>query len=93
MAVHKSALKRMRQDRVRRMRNRHIKSSLKTMIKRIRVAVEAHDEAKAKEALAQVVPLIDKAVTKGVLHWRNAARNVSRLTKLVNTVQSASDSQ
>jgi len=75
------------------MRNRHIKSSLKTMIKRIRVAVEAHDEAKAKEALAQVVPLIDKAVTKGVLHWRNAARNVSRLTKLVNTVQSASDSR
>ena len=91
MANHKSALKRMRQDRERRMRNRHIKTTLKTMVKRVRVAVHEKDEARAKTELAQVIPVVDKAVSKGVLHWRNGARKVSRLTRLVNTLQSGSD--
>ena len=86
MAVHKSAEKRMRQNETRRMRNRHVKTGIKTMIKRVRQAVQAKDKAKAQAALAQVTPLVDKAVNKGVIHWRNGARKISRLTRLVNTM-------
>ena len=86
MAVHKSAEKRMRQNEARRMRNRHVKTSIKTLVKRVREAVQEKNEAKAKEALAQVIPLIDRAVDKGVIHWRNRSRKISRLTKLVNSM-------
>ena len=86
MAVHKSAEKRMRQNETRRMRNRHVKTGIKTMIKRVREAVQAKDRAKAQAALAQVTPLVDKAVNNGVIHWRNGARKISRLNKLVNTM-------
>ena len=86
MAVHKSAEKRMRQNEARRMRNRHVKTSIKTMVKRVREAVQEKNETKAKEALVRVIPLIDKAVDKGVLHWRNRSRKISRLNKLVNTM-------
>lgn len=86
MAVHKSAEKRMRQNEARRMRNRHVKTSIKTMVKRVREAVQEKNETKAKEALVRVIPLIDKAVDKGVLHWRNRSRKISRLTKLVNAM-------
>jgi small subunit ribosomal protein S20 len=86
LAIHKSAEKRMRQNETRRMRNRHIKTSIKTMIKRVREAVQEKNEAKAKEALARVVPLVDKAANQGVLHWRNRSRKISRLTRLVNAM-------
>jgi len=86
LAVHKSAEKRMRQNETRRMRNRHVKTGVKTMVKRVREAVQAKDKAKAQAALAQVIPLVDKAVSKGVIHWRNGSRKISRLTRLVNTM-------
>ena len=54
------------------------------MVKRVRVAVQEKNEKKAKEALARVIPLIDKAASKGVIHWRTRSRKISRLTKLVN---------
>jgi small subunit ribosomal protein S20 len=86
LAIHKSAEKRMRQNETRRMRNRHIKTSIKTMVKRVREAVEEKNEAKAQEALARVIPLVDKAANQGVLHWRNRSRKISRLTRLVNAM-------
>jgi len=86
LAVHKSAEKRMRQNESRRMRNRHVKTNIKTMVKRVREAVQEKNEAKAKEALARVIPLVDKAASKGVIHWRTRARKISRLTRLVNTM-------
>jgi small subunit ribosomal protein S20 len=66
------------------MRNRHVKTSIKTMVRRVRELVQAKDESKAKEVLARVIPLIDKAANKGVIHWRNRSRKISRLTRLVN---------
>jgi small subunit ribosomal protein S20 len=84
LAVHKSAEKRMRQNETRRMRNRHVKTSIKTMVKRVREAVQEKNEKKAKEALARVIPLVDKAASKGVIHWRTRSRKISRLTRLVN---------
>lgn len=86
MAHHKSALKRIKQNKKKNARNKHVRSTLKTVIKRVREAVEGKDLNAAKDALAAAIPVIDKTATKGVIHKTNAARNVSRLTKLVNTL-------
>ena len=86
MAVHKSAEKRARQNETRRMRNRHIKTTIKSMVKKVREAVQEKNEAKAKEALARVIPIVDKAANQGIIHGRNRSRKISRLTKLVNTM-------
>ena len=86
MAHHKSAIKRIKQNKVKNERNKHVRSTLKTFIKRVREAVASKDPNTAKEALAAALPVIDKAATKGVIHKANASRNPSRLTKLVNTL-------
>lgn len=86
MAHHKSALKRIKQNKVKNARNKHVRSTLRTFVKRVREAVDGKDLAAAKDALAAAIPVIDKAATKGVIHKENASRNVSRLTRLVNTL-------
>jgi small subunit ribosomal protein S20 len=86
LAHHKSALKRIKQNKVKNARNKHVRSTLRTFVKRVREAVDGKDLAAAKDALAAAIPVIDKAATKGVIHKENASRNVSRLTRLVNTL-------
>ena len=86
MAHHKSAIKRIKQNAKRNARNRHVTSTLKTYIKRVREAVEANDKEGAAAALKAAIPVIDASASKGVIHSSNASRNVSRLTKLVNTL-------
>lgn len=86
MAHHKSAIKRIKQNAKRNARNRHVSSTLKTHIKRVREAVAAKDKDAATAALKAAIPVIDVSASKGVIHSSNAARNVSRLTKLVNTL-------
>jgi len=86
LAHHKSAIKRIKQNKVRNERNKHVRSTLKTFIKRIREAVAGNNTTVAMEALAAAIPVIDGAATKGVIHKSNASRNISRLTKLVNTL-------
>lgn len=86
LAHHKSALKRIKQNEKRTERNKHVRSTLRTFIKRVREAVAAKDQAKAKECLAAAVPYIDSAASKGVIHRSNASRNVSRLSKLVSAL-------
>lgn len=86
MAHHKSAIKRIKQNAKKNARNRHASSTLKTYIKRVREAVEAKDKEAASAALKAAIPVIDATASKGVIHSANASRNVSRLTKLVNTL-------
>ena len=86
MAHHKSALKRIKQNERKYERNKHIRSTLRTFIKRVREAAAGKDISAAKEALAAAIPVIDAAATKGVIHRNNASRNVSRLTRLVGTL-------
>jgi len=86
LAHHKSALKRIKQNKKKYLRNKHIRSTLRTFIKRVREAVEAKNADQARQALLAAIPVIDKAASKGVIHASNASRNVSRLTKLVNTL-------
>ncbi len=86
MAHHKSAIKRIKQSVKKTARNRHVSSTLKTYIKRVREAVAAKDKDAAVAALKVAIPVIDSTATKGVIHNSTASRTVSRLTKLVNTL-------
>ena len=86
MAHHKSALKRIKQNAKKADRNKHVRSTLRTFIKRVREAVAAKDNTLAKESLTAAIPVIDSAASKGVIHRSNASRNISRLTRLVNTL-------
>ncbi len=84
MANIKSAKKRILVSSKRAERNKALRSSVKTAIKRVEIAVKKKDADAAKSALAQAVKVIDKACAKGIYHKNNAARKVSRLTLAVN---------
>ncbi len=86
MANHKSAIKRNKQNIKRNARNVYVRSTMRTLVKNVRLAVAANDQEAAKAALEKAVPFIDKAATKGVIHKATASRKISRLTKLVNTL-------
>ncbi len=87
MANHKSALKRDRQSKIRRMRNRMNKSTMKTAVRKVEEALVAGSEDQAKEALTVAIPVIQRTANKGTIHKKNAARKISRLTKRVNKMQ------
>ena len=87
MANHKSALKRHRQSQKRAARNRAGRTRVKNVVKAVRVALLENDVEKASAALAAATSVLDKTAGKGVIHWKNAARKVSRLTKAVNVAQ------
>lgn len=84
MANHKSAIKRHRQSEDRRARNQAAKSAVRTAIKKTRNAVLAGNIDSATAALKDAEIRIAKAATKGLYHSKNAARKISRLTRLVN---------
>ena len=86
MANIKSAKKRIMVTEVRAARNKSIRSEVKTAIKKVEAAVEAKDKAAADSAFINASSIIESACSKGVYHKNNAARKVSRLAKLVNTL-------
>ena len=87
MANHASAKKRARQTIKRTARNRHIRTTVRTSLKRVRTAVEAGDAGAAKKALVDAVSHIDGAVAKGIYHRKTGSRYISRLTHQVNALQ------
>jgi len=70
-----------------RQRNRAVKSALKTATRSVHAAVEAGDAEAAKANAAQANRLLDKAVSKGVLHKNQAANRKSGISKLANSIQ------
>ena len=86
MANIKSAKKRILVIETKTLRNKMIKSKIKTLVKKVDAAVAASDKAAATAALSEAVVAIDKAAAKGVYHKNTAARKVSRITKAVNTL-------
>ena len=86
MANHKSAEKRNRQNKIRNARNTHIRSTMRTYVKKVRLAVAEGDSEVAQAMLEKAVPCIDKAATKGVIHKATASRKISRLAKLVSAM-------
>ena len=82
MANIKSAQKRIRTTAKKQIRNKHVKSTTKTAVKKLTSAVGKGGDANA--LLVQAISAIDKAASKGVYHKNTAARKKSRLTKMVN---------
>lgn len=83
MANVDSAKKRVRQTEKRTARNKHVKSTVRTLVKKVRTAVLSGDKKAAKTALADAVQRIDQAVVKGVFHKNAGSRYVSRLSAQV----------
>lgn len=86
MATHKSAEKRNRQNKKRRLRNISVKSLVKTKTKKVLQAVEAKETETAKKVLLEAVSTIDRAAAKKVFHKNTASRKISKLTRKVNTL-------
>jgi small subunit ribosomal protein S20 len=85
MANIKSQIKRNRQNEIRRLRNKAVKSELKTRVKTAVRLAEGHDEA-ALSALQDAQKRLDKAAAKGIIHTNQAARRKSRLMKRLDKV-------
>ena len=84
MSKSKSAVKRHKQSLKRKIRNRHIRSTVKTVIKEVRTALSGSDTPKTVEILKEASSVIARAGSKGVLHKKTVARKVSRLSKAVH---------
>jgi len=86
LANHKSALKRIRSNERKRIRNRMVRSRARSFVKSARTAIAGGDTATARQATQVAIQELDKAVSKGVIHPNNAARNKSRLLKKLNAM-------
>jgi len=82
MANHPSALKRMRQNEERRVRNISYKSKVKTAVKKFLLSAETH-ASDAATLLSQATSLLYKGVSKGIFHKNTASRTISRLAKKI----------
>ncbi|PUU94876.1 30S ribosomal protein S20 [Halanaerobium sp.] len=86
MPIIKSAKKRVKTTEKKTAQNREWKDRLKNAIKDMEKAVEAGDKEAAAEQLKETKKVIDKAVTRNIIHKNNAARKKSRLTKMYNNM-------
>lgn len=82
-----SAIKRTRQTETRTLRNKSVKSMIKTLSKKVEKEVADKSAEGAEAALKKTISAIDKAARKGILHKNTAARTVSRLSRLVNSLR------
>ncbi len=89
MANHKSAAKRAKQNEVRRLRNKGFSSQIKTQLKGFSatLAENAKDEAKVLASFKQVQSVLQKGVTKGLMHKNTASRKISRLNAAMTKAQ------
>lgn len=86
MANIKSQKKRIRTNEIARVRNKAIRSELKTLVKHVHAAVEAGDMEAASAAATRVYRALDKAAAKGVIHKNQASNRKSGVQNLVNTI-------
>lgn len=81
MANHKSAIKRIRANATKRLRNRYQAKTTRNAIKKLRSTLSKEE---AVSQLPQVVSMIDRLAKKNVIHKKKASNNKSKLTKFVN---------
>ncbi|HTJ51538.1 MAG TPA: 30S ribosomal protein S20 [Cyclobacteriaceae bacterium] len=81
MANHKSAEKRIRANETKRLRNKYQHKTTRTFVKRLS-ATTVKSEAQA--LLKEVSSMIDKLAKKNIIHWKKAANQKSKLSRLVN---------
>ena len=84
MANIKSAKKRILVIETKTLRNKTIKSKVKTMTKKVEAAIAAGDKSAAEASLKVAISEISKAASKGIYHKNTAARKISRLSLAVN---------
>jgi small subunit ribosomal protein S20 len=84
-----SAMKRHRQSVKRNLRNKAVRSTVKTIIKKVETAIASGNKEDAGKALLEVTKALNKAASKGVIHRNTASRNISRLTRKVNALPAA----
>jgi small subunit ribosomal protein S20 len=82
----KSQIKRNRQNEKARLRNKSVKSSLKTVIRKLNQASESGDTATATTLLRDASRQLDKAVSKGVIHKNQAANRKSAIAKRIQSL-------
>lgn len=83
MPQNKSAIKRVRQNKVKNAHNTSRRSKMRTLIKKV---LDETDKAKAETALTEATSYIDRMSLKGIIHKNNAGRKKARLTKHVNNL-------
>lgn len=83
MANHKSALKRIRSNEAKRLRNRYQAKTTRTFIKKLRQTTE---KEAAQELYRKVSSMLDRLAKKNIIHKNKAANNKSKLAKLVNAL-------
>ena len=81
MANIKSQLKRIKTNEKARQRNKAVKSSLKTLVRKFREAADAGDRDTAVQAMTTASRELDKAASKGVIHKNQAANRKSAIAK------------
>ena len=84
-----SAVKRARQAVKQNLRNKAVRSTIKTIIKKVEAAISSGNREEAGKALLEAIRAINKAASKGVIHKNTASRNISRLTRKVNALPAA----
>jgi small subunit ribosomal protein S20 len=82
----KSQIKRIRTNEKARLRNKSVKSSLKTAVRRFREAADAGDRDAAVTAMRTAAQQLDKAASKGVIHANQAANKKSAMAQRANSL-------
>ncbi len=85
----KSAIKRLKQSEVRRQRNKAVKTRTKTEIKKVLAAVEAGNIADAEELFKMAAKKLDQAGSRSIIHKNAAARQKSRLQRIIKAAKTA----
>jgi len=93
MPTTKSAKKRLRQNEIRRMRNRAVKSAVKTQVRKVRDAVAAGDLPKAETEYREAARKLDRAGAHGEIHANKASRTKSRLQQLIKKAKQPKSAQ
>jgi len=89
LATPSSARKRHKQSLKRRARNRHVRSTVRTAVRKVRAALAEGQVDQALEALPVAASVIARAAAKGVLHRKTAARKISRLARAAHRAAAA----
>lgn len=84
-----SALKRARQAEKRNLRNKSVRSTIKSIVKKVESAIASGNKEDANQALKEATKVFTMAASQGVIHRNNASRSISRLTRKVNSLSKA----
>ena len=88
MANIKSQIKRNKQNEAARVRNKSVKSSLRTAVRQFREAADAGDQEKITQTMRSALTKLDKAASKGVIHKNQAANRKSAIAKRLSSLTS-----